>query len=114
MSNYVLQDGELRYADDELYHYDVLGETRSHELDRKMQENATKSGVGKTAAKLWLISNTRTYEATKAALGSGGVVARGAAYLNSYLFGGLGATPVRALYVRGYDGKWLAGEMKKS
>ena len=75
---------------------------RSAELDKAMQDNAAKSGVGKTVAKT-LFTNSRTYEATKAYLSkynTASALSIGLAYVNSYVTGPFGATPLRYLYVR--------------
>lgn len=83
---------------------------RSVELDRKMQKNAESNGPAKVAAKVGLqvlsgVAGGRTYEVTRAATGESKYVSRGAALVNAYMTGMIGATPVRALYVRGHLGK---------
>lgn len=87
---------------------------RSVELDRKMQTNAAKNSLPKVAAKMALVTGfggSRTYEATKAATGGmHPIVSRGLAALNAYWTGPIGATAVRAAYVRYGDLGKLACE----
>lgn len=79
---------------------------RSVELDRKMQDNAEKNSGKRVAAKMALVTGfggSRTYEAVRAATGGSKYVSRGMAATVSLLTGPFGATPMRALYVRGVD-----------
>lgn len=77
---------------------------RSVELDRRMQANAEKTSRGKAALKTLLTAGNlggRTYEAVRASTGGRKYISRGAGYVASVLIGPFGATPARALYVRG-------------
>lgn len=79
---------------------------RSVELDRKMQENAQRNSGKRVAAKMALVTGfggSRTYEAVRAASGGSKYISRGMAAAASLLTGPFGATPARALYVRGVD-----------
>lgn len=76
---------------------------RSAELDRKMQTNAEHNSSGRAAVKTLLTAENlggRTYEAVRASTGGKKYISRGAGLAASYLTGPLGATAVRALYVR--------------
>lgn len=70
---------------------------RSVDLDRKMQKNAESNSATRAVVKTFIneFTGNRTYEVTKAATRS-----RGLAFVNTWLTGPIGGTPVRALYVR--------------
>lgn len=91
---------------------------RSVELDSRMQKSAARQSLPKVAAKMALVTGTggsRTYEVTRAAtIGMNKNVSRGLAALNSYFTGIIGATPVRAAYVRyGDNGKDICEKILK-